>query len=262
MDDPDHYSDELHLLLDGRLDDAMKAVVEAHLTACKLCSDEYSRLQSARRALRALPRSGPPAQLWLQVQSALDAEHAAQRARAARRARRGWQVAAALLAGLLLVWLSFNRQRTPDMMNDVVAATVNIATPTLPLTLVTGDPAALEQHFRDSGLSFRSRVLDLRMMRYELLGGRRHQVDGHPSALFVYRGLAGERVICQMFVAEILRFTARAAVRESGGMKFYIQRRGNITAVFWSEGNVVCVLASTMDSDSVIALAMAKAMKV
>ena len=255
MDDPDHYSDESQLLLDGRLDDATKAVVEAHLTACTLCFDEYTRLQSVRRTLRVLPRSGPPAQLWSQVQRVLDAEQAALRI------RRGWQVAAALLVGLLIVWLSFNRPRTPDVMNDVVAAAVNIATPTLPLTLVTGDPAALEQHFRDSGLSFRTRVLDLRMMRYELLGGRRHQVDGHPSALFVYRGPAGEQVICQMFVGEILRFAAGAAVRQSGGMKFYIQRRGNITAVFWSEANVVCVLASTADSDSVIALAMAKAMK-
>jgi hypothetical protein len=51
-------------------------------------------------------------------------------------------------------------------------------------------------------------------------------------------------------------------VRDHGGIRFQVYRKGKLTLVFWQEGAVVCVLASDAESDDVIQLAYAKAVKV
>ena len=50
--------------------------------------------------------------------------------------------------------------------------------------------------------------------------------------------------------------------RDHEGIRFRIYRRGELTLAFWQEGDVLCVLASDADSEHVIQLAFAKAVKV
>jgi hypothetical protein len=50
-------------------------------------------------------------------------------------------------------------------------------------------------------------------------------------------------------------------VRRHDGMTFQVYRAGRLTLVFWQEGDMVCVLASDAESEEVIQLAYAKAVK-
>ena len=53
-----------------------------------------------------------------------------------------------------------------------------------------------------------------------------------------------------------------ATLRENKGIRFYIYRVNGLTAAFWQEGAVTCVLTSDIASEEVIQLAFAKAVKV
>jgi hypothetical protein len=57
-----------------------------------------------------------------------------------------------------------------------------------------------------------------------------------------------------------LPYTAERRVHD--GIGFLVYRRDGVTLVFWQEGEVVCVLASDVAPEEVVALAFAKAMKV
>ncbi|HWA15750.1 MAG TPA: zf-HC2 domain-containing protein [Gemmatimonadales bacterium] len=58
--------------LDGTLDAATRAEVEAHLVSCPVCRDELTALQSILAEARALPRSVMPAQdLWNDIEARL-----------------------------------------------------------------------------------------------------------------------------------------------------------------------------------------------
>jgi anti-sigma factor ChrR (cupin superfamily) len=62
----------LDAYLDGTLDPAEKAEVEAHIVACPVCRDELMALQSILADARALPRSVMPARdLWTGIEGRL-----------------------------------------------------------------------------------------------------------------------------------------------------------------------------------------------
>jgi hypothetical protein len=101
------------------------------------------------------------------------------------------------------------------------------------------------------------------MMNYHLVGGRIHQLIGRQSALFVYRGKDRRLLICQMYPGQVTELPpASATLRENKGIRFHIYRADGLTAVFWQEGAVTCVLASDGDPEEVIQLAFVKAMKI
>ena len=79
-------------------------------------------------------------------------------------------------------------------------------------------------------------------------------------ALFVYRGPANEKLVCQMFVGQVDELPKGATLRENKGIKFYTYQSNGVTAVFWQEGTVVCVLVSDIAPEEVVQLAFAKAM--
>lgn len=99
------------------------------------------------------------------------------------------------------------------------------------------------------------------MMKYELVGGRPHRLDGAPSALFVYEGPGRSYLLCQMYRGQAKDVSRGAVVRHHGGFDFFIHRARGITMAFWQEGEVTCVLASDMDPEALVQLAFAKAMR-
>ena len=263
MTDSRHFADELQMLADGQLDAATTLIVKSHLQSCAQCRGEFAGLQAFKGVLRGVERPAPSEALWSQIQAALDTVPAPSKLTATPVSHwRSWRLAAVVLlflVGAAWVWRTM-------IIHDAIAEVASTATQfdagALTLDVSITVPAQLEQYFRDQGIRFATRVLDLTMMRYGLLGGSRREVDGTTSALFAYRGPAGELVLCEMFVAPISHVTKGAERREQGGISFFVHHRGKLTLVFWAEGDVICVLASSADRESVIALAMAKAMKV
>src|SRR5262249_31770521 len=126
----------------------------------------------------------------------------------------------------------------------------------------TGETRALEGFFVRAGIPFPTRVFDLAMMNYRLVGGRAHRLAGRPSAFFVYRGEGNRILVCQMYRGNTADLPGGAERIEHNGIVFYLYRRDGLTEVFWQEGDITCVLVSDAPPEETTSLAFAKAVKV
>lgn len=263
-DTVNHLGATLQDFLDGRLDDTRQVEVQAHLEACPQCRSELEALRWVRDvALKQLPGEKMPPALADRVAAALDAADGRTRLAASwTNRRRGWRWAAAgaVLAAAALALLLVSRP--PANLVDAVARDfARYSNGALALHLLSSDGTAVESLYARGGIDFRTRVFDLGMMQYRLVGGRIHQLRGRPSALFAYRGPEGRDLVCQMYEGRLAELPRSDDVREHNGIIFQVYRAGSLTLVFWQEGAVVCVLTSDAQSEVVIQLAYAKAAK-
>lgn len=150
----------------------------------------------------------------------------------------------------------------PDLPSEVARDYREYKTEKIRLTFMTEDVKEMEKFFSDEHIPFETRVFDLGMMNYRLLGGRVHRLDTRKSAFFVYRGEGNAILVCQMYLGAVRELPAGAVLRENKGIHFYIYRKKDLTVAFWQEGAVTCVLASEIESEQLIQLAFAKAVKV
>jgi anti-sigma factor RsiW len=254
-DDTRHLGATLQDFLDGRLDAARQAEVRRHLEGCSPCRNELEALRWVRDvALKQLPSDEVPPALAARVAAALDtAPRPLGRLR-----KRTWAAAGALLAAAAVALLLLAPPRR-DLADAVARDYAEYSTGGLALDLRSADGAAVESLFARGGIAFRTRVFDVAMMRYRLVGGRVHRLRGRPSALFVYRGPEGRILVCQMYEGMLADLPPTADVRQHNGVTFRVYRTGPLTLVFWQEGAVVCVLASDAKSEAVVQLAYAKA---
>lgn len=253
---PDLHPDELlQELLDGRLQGAERAAVDAHLEQCARCRRLRESSMNARRLLRELPADGSPEELGALLDGVL-ARSAAEPVAERRRAPRPWLLAAAV-AAVLLVALGGVLLRPRLASREAVDELLTLHATAAP---VFGErtPAALES--RLAALPFPIRVLDLAAMDVRLLGGGTGTVAGGPAGWMLYAGPAGERLLCVMWRGSLAALPAADATRAHGPFTFRIYRRDARTVVAWQEGELVCVLVGEGDPEGVIALAQAKAM--
>jgi anti-sigma factor RsiW len=252
-----HLDLELQDLLDGRADPHARALAEAHLRECAACRNRLAALDAARAAIRT---AGGPAEpvpdLIAQLQAALDREDTITRRGMG---RRRWTVAATAVAASLLAAVLLLRGRGPDAV-DVVIRDYRTQSATLPVgALHTSDVGELERFLRAANLPFPVRVLDLGMMRWELVGGGIEAFEGRPSIVLAYRR-DGRTVICRMYLGSTAALPAGARVEEHRGFHFHVYEREGVTAVFWQEGPTVCVLIGDGRPRDVVELAIEKAM--
>ncbi len=254
MADRGHYRDELQELLDRRLDVEREREVRSHLDECAECRHELEALGWVKRLTAAAPEDALPPDLEAVIRERLASED-----RRSPVPRRVFLAAAAsLLMGAATAWW-IRRSREP--LPAVVARDYRLCrSGDLPLEVHSGRPEEVEAFFRERGVPFRTRVLDLAMMRYELQGGRSHRIGDEPSALFVYRGPGARTLVCQMYAGRLDGLPPADEIRDHRGFRFQIYRQPPITLVFWQEGEVVCVLAGDFDAEEIVALAFEKAM--
>jgi Putative zinc-finger len=151
---------------------------------------------------------------------------------------------------------------TPALLSQMALDYRNYKADKLPLMFKTEDVKEMERFFTQEGIPFKTRVFDLGMMNYRLLGGRTHKFATRKSAFFVYRGKGDAILVCQMYSGRTSDLPDGAVLRENKGIEFYVYRMKNLTLVFWQEGAVTCVLASDIDPEELAQLAFAKAVKV
>jgi hypothetical protein len=118
----------------------------------------------------------------------------------------------------------------------------------------------MEAFFAGHGVPFKTRVFDLGMMNYQLMGGSVERKDGPRRALFVYRAPGNQKLVCEMYEGRIETLPKGATLRQNKGVAFYVYETGEMTAVFWPEGAVICALVSDIKPEEVVQLAFAKAM--
>jgi anti-sigma factor RsiW len=266
-DAANHLGLTLQDFLDDRLDATRQAEVRAHLQDCPQCRGELEALRWVRdSALKRLPAEQVPPTLAGRLASALDeadrqARAAAQPTIAPRWRKWAGTGVAALLAAAALVLLVLSSSKT-DLPKAAARDFAEYSNGRLALDLRSSDGEAVESLFAAGGIDFRTRVFDLGMMQYQLVGGRIHRLGNRASALFAYRGPEGRGLVCQMYEGRLGALPRPDDVRNQNGIMFQIYRVGELTLVFWQEGAVVCVLVSDAESESVIQLAYAKAVKV
>lgn len=247
---------ELAELIDGRLEPEVRAVVEAHLSVCFACRSEVEAQRSAKDfAARHFAPTAVPPHVIRSVIAALQQDGVSTTSH-------GWRLAAAGVAAVALLTIALLLLRPQrDLASQVADSYRQFSSGNLKLEFTTRDTLALERWFSQSGIRFETRVFDLGMMQYRLVGGRVHRVDAHRSAFFVYRGPRDEILICQMYPGSVRELPTPVALRVNNGIEFHVHRDNNLTLVFWQEGEAVCVLYSDADSDRVIQLAYAKAVR-
>ena len=260
----DHPHDELHQLLDERLDAEARARVEAHLVGCAQCRRELEALRWTKRSARDMVRADTtvPPEVAARVLAALDQEdRRASAPEPSMRARPRWRLVPALGIAIAAVALAIVFLRPPgfEPTGSAAADLARYAASTLTLDLETKSPQELEQFFADGRIDFPTRVYDFGMMNFALTGGRVHDVGGRPSALFAYTSPSGGHIVCQMYRGDLSELPDDFERHIIDGIEFRQYRRGDSTLVFWQEGPLVCVLASDGDPAEALAFARAKA---
>jgi anti-sigma factor RsiW len=263
-DSANHLGATLQDFLDGRLDSARRAEVQEHLEACPQCRAELEALRWVRDiALKQLPGEELPPAVAQRVDTALDAvDWRAEPATSPTPGRRWhrWAGAGALVTAVLVLLLAWPPRA--DLTQAVASDFTAYSSGGLELDLRSSDGETVESLFAAGGIDFQTRVFDLGMMQYQLVGGRIHRLATRPSALFAYRGPDGRGLVCQMYEGRLADLPRPDEVRQHEGITFQVYRAGRVTLVFWQEGEVVCVLTSDAESEAVIQLAYAKAVRV
>lgn len=261
----EHPREALHELLDERLAVSERAEVEAHLAACESCLRELELLRHTRTALRRGGAGGAlrDPQLEARLRRALDDEDAAAGGRRDPQLRAAAWIAVATAAALALiaVWAWTAGPRPPDLPAAAMAELAALRDGDRSVQVASEDPAVVERAFASGGVAFRARVLDLGMMGWRLVGGSVIEIDGRPTALSVYRDARGRLLVCQMSARGAGELPPGAERFEKEGISFFVYQRDGMTAVFWPEGEVLCVLVSDLPPAEVRELAVAKAMR-
>lgn len=262
-----HVRDELHDLVDGRLDPAERARVEAHLEECSECRREREAIARVKQAAAsALASREAPEELAASATALLDREDRERPARAEAlgqpRPRRVaiFASVAAAIAALIALTVFFAKPR--DVPTRVAEDYSKYRAGRLALEIETSDPAELEKFFAGRAVAFPTRVLDLGMMGYRLVGGRVLTDGALSRVFFVYRGEGNKILACQMYEGDVRDLSGAPELRRHGDFAFFVYRIAGQTQVFWQEGPVVCVLTSDIPGEEVVQLAFAKAMKV
>lgn len=253
----EHPVEALQELADGRIGQSARTGVEAHLQTCTRCQGELAAIRSAIRAAKRLPALDVPADLSARIAASLQEPDAVRidSGSTRRSSAVAWGLAAA--AGLVLVgFLLWPGAGLPRQAAD---AHEQYRAGSMPLEALSSDPATLQAYFA-TRITFPTRVFDLGMMGFELVGARVSTLGSQRSALWIYRG-AGAWLLCQMYRGYVSDLPAPSESRAHNGFTFRIYHERGRTQVFWQEGDIVCVLASDAPAETVIQLAFAKAMK-
>jgi hypothetical protein len=65
-----------------------------------------------------------------------------------------------------------------------------------------------------------------------------------------------------MYEGQVAALPPPAERRTNDGIEFLVYRDGDVTVVFWQEGEIACALAANGDPEAAVRLAFAKAVKV
>jgi len=267
-----HLGETIQDLLGGQLGEVERAQAQAHLQACARCRREFQSLRQVQKAVAAhAARQAVPADLGIAITRALDQEDVRapvndSRRRAVVRPKPrsarwvlGFGLAATAAFASILLWSAWTPARLPAAVAEGFA---KFQAGEVTLEMRTAEALELERFFAAREVGFEAHVLDLGMMTYRVVGGRVERVQGRSSTLTYYQGSGGARVLCQMYVGTLDELPPATEVLEHNGIAFRVYRQDGLTAVFWREGKVICVLVSDLDPREVIRLAFAKAVRV
>jgi hypothetical protein len=100
-----------------------------------------------------------------------------------------------------------------------------------------------------------ARILDLTPWGYVLFGKDIQLVEGVENRVFAYQGLQNELLVARELDGKTLSPPHGSTVVKKLEKDFVIAASGDINLVAWQDGSMVCVIASKLPSDRLLALA-------
>jgi anti-sigma factor RsiW len=176
----------LHALLDGELDAANVAAVEAHLRDCAGCGAELERLTLLRSIVAdSGVRYRAPTGLAERVEAVLPATAPAAIPWPTRFAWAGGGAATAVAAGLALM-LALPQPASPSLEQQLVAGHVRSLLADHLVDVATSDRHVVKPWFNGK-IDFSPPTPDLTLQGFPLVGGRLDYVGGRVVPAIVYR---------------------------------------------------------------------------
>ena len=235
----------LHPYVDGELPVAETTAADAHAAACPRCAARVGHEREFRRLLRRQPREAAPPELRARIVA--DVRRARRRARAA-----PWLVApavAAAAAALVVVLLLPALRRSAPLVAELVNKHIAYAQVERAAEITSGDPAALEEWFRQRA-GLRVVVPDYSPSGIRLLGARLAEAHEQRAAYLLYeKGHTLLSVFMVPGVATELGPGARVTYRGHEYAKLEVK---GYHAVAWSDGRATFGLVSMLSYDALL----------
>src|SRR5712692_4766532 len=255
-------------LVDHELHGSERSQLESHLKDCARCQSILAQEQLLKREVHAEgAKLHAPADLKEKILS--DRRIFPEQAEIPRRwTSRGWladyvlrpAVVSAVLLIVGLPSLYLLNQRSQPISLAALETYSPFLRGDLPMITAQSADEIKEQLMRAAGGSFEPMGYDLSAMNLEPVAGAVREMKGRKVLIAIYRG-QGLSLICYTFLGTEEDAPANAAVFFDPGkkMNFYAFSQGGINVVFHREGGVICILASQMPMQDLLALARAHA---
>ncbi len=232
------WQDRLQGLIDGELDAAHAAEVEAHLATCADCSSAQRDALALRDVLRAEnARTRAPDRLLTRLDAAVSAATEPSRPRPAVRPRERavWAfggAGAALAASAVIAIFAIPAMQVAGLEHELVASHVRSLQAGHLIDVATSDQHVVKPWFGGK-VDFSPPVVDLADQGFPLVGGRLDYVGGRTVAAVVYR--RGRHLI-NLFIWPDARAIGPDEAKPGDGYALLHWTRGGMT--FWAVSDV------------------------
>ncbi|HEY1930869.1 MAG TPA: anti-sigma factor [Acetobacteraceae bacterium] len=245
----DRYRLLLPALSDRQLGPLRRFLVSRHATHCTACAAELEELDAMRTALRTrLTYHRAPPGLAARIGSTLPREEASAAVAGPRRIMPAWGFAGSGLAGALagvaltLVLLGGRPAGRDTALQGVIDSQIRARMADHLTDVLTSDQHTVKPWLSER-LPVSPPVPELKDVGFPLVGGREDYVDGHPTAVVVYRH-AKHVVNLYAWAAPAM---ADAGFRTSASQGFNV--------VSWRAGGIAYYAVSDCEADALMQFA-------
>lgn len=256
-------------LIDQELAQAERSSLEAHLSECSGCRLAFEEESALKEKIReAARRINAPGHLRNRILS--DPRIFPDKNRSAR----GWHdylrpmptllrpilAFALLLAIALPAFYMFFKARGEPIALAALETYDRFVSGELPVRRTENTDEIVKELTRAVGGDFHPMGYDLTAMNLRPVAGLVREIDGRKVLIAIYQGQGGT-LFCYTFLGSEKDAPPNAArfFEAAKKMNFYAFSRGGVNAVLHREGEIICILASAMPMEELLALAKSKA---
>ncbi len=254
--------------VDGELLDPERSSLETHLVECVGCRRTLEEERALKQAIRGyrerIHASGELRRRILSDQRIFPEQKSSPRSWRDYVRTLPHPVSAALAVALLLAialptFVLLKSSREPIAV-AALETYDRFIKGQLPVRRTDNANEIVEQLTRTVGGHFHPMGYDLTAMGLRPVAGLVREIDGRKVLVAIYQGQGGT-LFCYTFIGSEVDAPPDAARFFDLGkkMSFYAFSRGKVNAVLHREGEVICILASEMPMEELLALAQSKA---